>query len=197
MRLTTSLGLGRQAGLTLLEVLIAVLVLAIGLLGIAGLQSSALSNNFVSYQYTQAATMAQGMLERMRANRLGVVNGNYSLAAGAIPPNPSTNCANATCSSDKQAAWDIAVWYATLHGKLYGNAPTLAPADPVSGAPSGVLPAGEGAINCPAPFTVNSICTISVYWDASRNVSATSATRYSCDPDDDMALRCFRLAFNQ
>ena len=38
-------------------------------------QSAALANNLISYQYTQASTIAQAMLERMRANRDGVLAG--------------------------------------------------------------------------------------------------------------------------
>jgi len=58
----------RTSGFTLIEVLIAVLVLGIGLLGVAGLQSVALSMNQGSYVRTQATVLARDIADRMRAN---------------------------------------------------------------------------------------------------------------------------------
>ncbi len=183
-----------QSGLTLLEVLIAVLVLAIGLLGIAGLQTSALSNNFVSYQYTQSAILAQSMLERMRANRQGVVDGDYNLAAGAAP-SAGVNCSGGNCKAAlDQANWDMAVWYAEVTGTAVTNAPQLNPKDS-SATPSGAIPSSAASISCPTPYSENEICTISLYWDANRTVAAGSTTKYSCNPNDPNALRCFQLAF--
>lgn len=191
MHLTT----GRsESGLTLLEVLIAVLVFAFGLLGIAGLQASALGNNFVSYQYTQAAILAQSMVERMRANRQGLVETDYSLSAG-ISPTAQVDCSGGNCkAAADQARWDMAVWYTAVTGNAVTNVPTLTAKDS-SARLSGALPGGATAISCPVVFAENEICTVSIYWDSNRNVSATSANRYNCDPDDSTALRCLRLAF--
>ncbi len=58
----------RQYGFSLLEVLIALLVLSIGLLGLAGLQTLGLKFNMQSYQRTQAALLAYDIVDRMRAN---------------------------------------------------------------------------------------------------------------------------------
>lgn len=68
-----------QRGVTLLEVLIAVLVLAVGLLGLAALQARALQENQGAYQRTQASILAYDMLDRMRANRPSVVAGTYNI----------------------------------------------------------------------------------------------------------------------
>jgi type IV pilus assembly protein PilV len=57
----------KQRGATLLEVMISVMVLSIGLLGIAGLQSSTLRNTLSAQQRTAAITMATAMAERIRA----------------------------------------------------------------------------------------------------------------------------------
>lgn len=188
-----------QAGLTLLEVLIAVLVLAIGLLGIAGLQTSALTNNFVSYQYTQAAILAQSMLDRMRANRQGVVDGDYQLVAGSAPSAPATDCSSGGCTAAlDQATWDMAVWYGQVTGATVSSkAPKLSPQDSSSKA-AAAIPNSAASISCPATYAENEICTISVYWDANRTVDTsggTNTTKYSCNPSDSNALRCFRLAF--
>lgn len=169
----------RQAGLTLIEVLIAVVVLAIGLLGIAGLQSAALANNLISYQYTQASTIAQAMLERMRANRDGVLAGSYSLEPGATVPAATANCSTAICSPAEQAQWDIAAIVARL--SINADDANL------SDGPRGVLPGSHLSITCDeSPCTADSLRIVTVYWDAARR-----------DPDtvDCDVLRCITLGY--
>jgi type IV pilus assembly protein PilV len=61
----------RQKGFTLLEVLVAMLVLSIGLLGLAGLMASSLRNNHSAYYRTQATWLAYDVIDRMRVNRTG------------------------------------------------------------------------------------------------------------------------------
>lgn len=68
-----------QRGFSLLEVLIAVLVLSVGLLGMAALQINALKNNQSSFQRTQAVMLSYYMLDAMRANRDDVAAGSYDL----------------------------------------------------------------------------------------------------------------------
>ena len=76
-----------QKGFTLLEVLVAIVVLSIGLLGLAGLMASSVRNNHSAYQRTQAAWLAYDMVDRMRANRTAAVDplaaNNYNVAIGA------------------------------------------------------------------------------------------------------------------
>jgi type IV pilus assembly protein PilV len=65
----------KNTGFTLIEVLIAMLVLAVGLLGLAGLQATSLNNNQRAYYRSQATILAYDIVDRMRANRSAV--GNY------------------------------------------------------------------------------------------------------------------------
>ena len=58
----------KNAGFTLIEVLIAMLVLAVGLLGLAGLQATSLRNNQSAYNRSQATQLAYDLADRMRAN---------------------------------------------------------------------------------------------------------------------------------
>lgn len=179
----------RQAGITLIEVLVAVVVLAIGLLGLAGLQTSALTNTSISYQYTQAAILAQGMAERMRANRAAVVTSAspYALAAGGTPT-VSKNCNAAACTSAELAAWDLATWYASID-------PSYDPSSSntnIPKGPRGLLPGGKASVVCAdATCTATSIWMITIYWDADRS----ARTGYGCDPASGSDLRCFRLAY--
>lgn len=73
---------GRQRGFSLLEVLIAVVVLSVGLLGMAGLQANALRNTQSSLQRTQVSMLNHLIFDAMRANRAV----EYALAKTCEPP---------------------------------------------------------------------------------------------------------------
>lgn len=72
-------------GFTLLEVLVAMVVLSVGLLGLAGLMASSLKNSHSAYMRTQATWLAYDALDRMRANRQVALASGYNLALGAAP----------------------------------------------------------------------------------------------------------------
>lgn len=74
------------AGFTLLEVMISMLVLSIGLLGLAGLQATGIRNNHSAYMHSQALSYGYDIIDRMRANRLNALSGNYNLAIGVDAP---------------------------------------------------------------------------------------------------------------
>ena len=65
----------RISGFTLLEVLVALVILSIGLLGLAGLQAASLRYNHSSYLRSQATLIAYDIVDRMRANRQEALNG--------------------------------------------------------------------------------------------------------------------------
>ena len=65
---------GNQKGFTLVEILITIIVLSIGLLGLAGLQISGLRANMSSEARSKATVLANDIAERMRTNTLGVHN---------------------------------------------------------------------------------------------------------------------------
>lgn len=69
VRLNGTCGNGRSKGFTLLEVMIAVLVLSIGLLGLAALQAYAMRNNQSAAYRTQATNLAVQMLDQIRSHR--------------------------------------------------------------------------------------------------------------------------------
>lgn len=172
------------AGLTLIEVMVAVLVLAVGLLGIAGLQSAALANNLISYQYTQASTLAQALIERMRANRQAVIAGAYLLAADAPAPAANANCAAAgvRCSSAQQALWDLA----SINAQLSATADTTN----LPSLPRAILPGGRLSVHCESGCGETALRVATIYWDAARN----GATGTDCSGGRDQ-LRCLRLGY--
>ena len=91
-----------QWGFTLLEVLIAIVVLSIGLLGLAGLQAAGLRNNNSAYMRTVATQQVSDMADRMRANPAGA----YAGTAGAA----TADCLAAGCAPATMAAHDIFEW---------------------------------------------------------------------------------------
>lgn len=76
-----------QAGFSLLEVLIAMAIMAVGLLGLAGLQAQGLKNNQSAYFRSQAALFAYDMVDRLRADRVAAIAGSYNLTMAAAAPN--------------------------------------------------------------------------------------------------------------
>lgn len=98
-----------QRGLTLIEVLIAVLVLSIGLLGLAGLQATSLQFNHSAYLRTNATNLAYDMSDRMRINREAALAGQYALDF----PDPLA-CNAGGLIPDGSVAQDIATWRMAL-----------------------------------------------------------------------------------
>lgn len=72
----------QQRGFTLLEALIAVIVLSLGLLGLAQLHTYGLRNSNSAALRVEAVNLAGNILERMRANRNSALAGDYDIAIG-------------------------------------------------------------------------------------------------------------------
>ena len=80
-----TIGVHRERGATLFEVLISVLIMSIGMLGIAGLQAFSMSSSHTASYRSQAIVMVRDIADRMRANRIAVraaAPNNY----GSVPP---------------------------------------------------------------------------------------------------------------
>lgn len=97
-----------QAGINLIEVLIAALVLSVGLLGLAGMQVAGLKSTQNSVQKQQATFLVHELLERMRANKSGVIAGAYNDTAGiSCDAAPARNCVAVQCNNAEMAAFDL------------------------------------------------------------------------------------------
>lgn len=107
-------------GFTLFEVLIAVLILSIGLLGVAGLQLYGVRYNQGSMLRSQATMAAYDIMDRMRANAEEVDAGSYTGADTDSPP-ADPGCSGAGgCTPAQLAQHDIAQW-ANLVSALPGG----------------------------------------------------------------------------
>lgn len=105
----------KNKGVSLIEVLIAVLILAIGLLGMASLQIRSLSNNHNAYLRTQATQLANDMLDRMRSNAQGL-NAGYYLRPNV--ENSSMDCHLNLCNADQMSEYDLSLWNQAIHQQL-------------------------------------------------------------------------------
>jgi type IV pilus assembly protein PilV len=99
-----------QRGVTLIEVLVAMLVFSIGLIGAAGLMVMAARSNQAAYLRTQVTFLAQSMAERMQANLIGVWNGDYN---GSYPDGSAQDC-TAGCTPAQLARHDRQRWSSQL-----------------------------------------------------------------------------------
>ncbi len=157
----------KQQGFTLLEVLIALLVLSIGLLGLAALQTIGLRSNEMASMRTTSTMLAYDITDRMRANAQGITDGDYIIGTGPITGTP-TDCTSNDCDTTQLATYDLSQWKdaaALLPGGLADITQTAGP-----------------------PLTH----TITVRWDENR----TGAAGLNCPPLDNTDLRCFRLVFS-
>lgn len=108
---------GRDAGFTLVEILVSIIIFSIGLIGVARLQVVAKQNNSDSVQRVAAASIAQDILSRMRSNHSVLNsyvsnNGNTVIGRGTIAnePAPTCNSSGNACTEDQLALhdlWDI------------------------------------------------------------------------------------------
>lgn len=97
-----------QSGSTLIEVLIAVLVLSVGLVGMATLQFNAVRLNHDALLRSHATSLAQDIADSLRANPGAAINGDYNIALAAAAPTNPASIANI----------DLARWKANLAAVL-------------------------------------------------------------------------------
>ena len=150
----------------MLEVLVAIVVLAFGLLGLAGLQADGLRNNTSAYVRSQATLMAYDMMDRMRVNMQGVESGDYDNLLGTTPTDPACVSTTTGCTVAQMAQHDAFEWSQKL---------------------AETLPSGQGRV---IGSGGGSIFSITVMWDDRR----TGATGTNCSGDPAVDLTCFTLS---
>lgn len=160
-------------GFTMIEVLVAVVILSVGILGMAGLQGVALKQTANSQFYSQATKLAHDMAERMRANRATVLESadSYKVDPATQLTAPSVDCTTVTCTGQQLAAHDRYQWWLAVRA----------------------LPSGNASV------TVNMAARtadIRVLWDNER----TGATGTNCPKPDEwdrkVDMTCLKLSVN-
>ena len=151
-----------NSGFTLIEVLVTIVVVSVGLLGLAGLQIDSLRANMNSETRSKATLLANDIVERMRANLSGVNANAYSnitvnpaqcVAPARLCGNTSTGTA-VNCTAPEMAAFDTWVW----------GCGTAAAGVQKSGV-TNQLPNGTASVTCnDAPCLPGSAHTVTVSW---------------------------------
>jgi type IV pilus assembly protein PilV len=160
-----------SAGFTLIEILISVVVLAIGLLGMAALQMNGLRNNQSAYFRAQATQLAYDMADRMRTN---IVEARDAASGGTYNNGASTtnNCATGPCTTTQMTGYDFSQWNAELTAQLpSGTGRVCIDNTPNDGTFDGtsLLPACDG---------VGTVYAIKVWWDDDRSDAANQHQRF-------------------
>ncbi len=114
----------RQRGVSLIEVLVAVLIFSVGMIGLAGLLVMATRANHGAYIRTQVAYMAQNMADRMNANPIGVWSGNYNGNDYPVDTSSMQTCA-AGCTPAQLATHDQQLWSRQLNTFLPNPVATI------------------------------------------------------------------------
>lgn len=165
---------GRYArGATLIEVLIAILVLAVGILGLMGLQINGKRTNYEALQRSAAVDLAQDMINRMRANpnvapTVTFLDTNYDTGTtytgggvgGGQVATPPTDCAaaGAACTPTQLAAYDLAAWEAQLDDAVTSNG----------------LINPTGCIDVDLSAAEGSLVTVTVAWESRIDLDQTA-----------------------
>lgn len=108
-----------QRGVTLLENMVALLVVSVGLLGFAGMQAFTLHGSASSTHRQLAMQLAQDMADRIRANPSAYfVSNTVNLYGNIVPaasPTAGTDCRATRCTPAQIAAFDIYQWQVANH----------------------------------------------------------------------------------
>lgn len=156
--------IARQHGMTLLEVLVSIVILAIGMLGIAGILLISNKANNSSYAKLQAVQCVYDILDRIRTNSASAISGKYNISnigSNGFPSAvtaPSALCNVSVCTPAQLAAYDTWYWLTKDVSKL---------------------PSGSGSITSSLSGVAgNTIITVTVQWNdspAQSQIGANSA----------------------
>jgi type IV pilus assembly protein PilV len=194
-----------MSGVTLIEMMIAVLVLSIGLLGIAGLQAATSKYKINTWSRSQASTMLSDLSERVRVNPDAAgtsfaANGVTATSSYAISDNwaaqqsatftISKNCETTACTSAERATYDLLVWRQRVRDGMPQGA-ALISGDRATGINVTMMWFDKELVD-PATLALKSSPT------CSSDNSETGMAQQSCCPSAAAApagVRCARFSF--
>ena len=115
-----------QRGISLIESLVAMVVVALGILGILGVQMRTLTDTSTTVRRAQAIRLIEDLGERMKTNPNAL--GNIGAYVSAFNVEPTVGSCTSGCDSAQLAAYDLAVWKKAIKASLpLGQASVFVP----------------------------------------------------------------------
>lgn len=165
--------IGTQRGFSLIEALVAFLILSVGMLGIASLQTVSLRSGQTASQRSVAVIKAEEILDRIRSNPTQILN--YAVGAGGSGVNNGCNDGTAVCTPGLLASDDIFHWKTDLKSALPNNAGTT----------------GSIVVTPPAAGVALTAVVVTINWqERNAESSAIQNQSYSVSTSLCGALRC-------
>ena len=146
-----------QQGFTLIEVMVALLIIAVGMLGVAGMQTMGMQSGGLAAQRLSVIMKAQEIAERIRVNSSSIASYNI----GDAETGTNNACFNSTsCTAAELAEYDIYLWKQDLKTVLPNNANTTA----------------SVIVSNPNPDTKPAVVTITISWDSAVGSQSYTTT---------------------
>jgi len=161
---TPMIPISRNQGFTLLEVMIALVIFSIGLLGLAGLQGISVRNNQVAFSRTVASQLAYDLADRIRNNKTG----DYTQTIPTSSPGSCITSSN-TCKPSDLAKFDLYEWDQTLND----------PNNNLSGVQASITATGTGY-------------TVAIGWDE-KNQGLTGTYDCLATPPTPTGVECVKV----
>jgi type IV pilus assembly protein PilV len=161
-----------QHGFTLVEVLVTVVILAVGLLGLAGLQAVSMRNNHSAYERTQAVQLAYDMADRVRANT--EEQSNFDKLDGEA----HASCTSTSgCNASEMAENDVYEWMLLVRGD--DDVPGLLPVGDAIICRDSTPDDGTGSADVDNGCDgVGNIYAVKVWWNDNRAAANVDPQRF-------------------
>ena len=176
-------GRRKARGVSLIEVMMAVLIFTVGLVGLAGLLVAATRSNQSAFVRSQLTFLAGSMADRMRANPIGLWTGAYNSKAYPVTGKLPKCDATAACSPASVATRDQILWSSQLSSFVPGLGTSSIQCDTSSAGYD-----ASGAVNLRPPY--GGRCTMIITW-AERGI----ATGGGDDKTASTSLQSFTWVF--
>ncbi|MFZ6870438.1 type IV pilus modification protein PilV [Undibacterium sp. Di27W] len=169
----------KQAGASMIEIIVTIVIVAVGLLGVASLQANTTKFLKIANLRADATQAAYDLGDRMRANGAGVTSQfyvyttDYATTIATLPTVP-TACKGATCTPLLVAQTDLAEWQRGLAKRLYG---------------------GAGYVNPVIVGGVTSGYDLIVMWKELNLTTVDPACPTGSPPAPGVGVRCFAIRF--
>ena len=158
-------------GFSLIELLVSLVIVSVGVLGVASLQIRSLQQNREAFFRAEATYLANSIMDRIRANTSQV----YSLPIDQAPI-AATTCLSTNCTSAQMASFDLAEWQCSI--RSINEAGATYPICSQLGV-TGALPLGSGRVT--ESLTTANLFEVEVQW-STDSIATLCGSRTASQP---------------